>query len=44
MEKIQEIKNMSLNAFGKSSAHNISAFGWQFTEAAAFSKTIEFQN
>jgi hypothetical protein len=37
-------KNTSLNDLGKSSAHNISAFGWQFTEVAAFSKKIEFQN
>jgi hypothetical protein len=37
-------KNASLNDLGKPSAHNISAFGWQFTEVAAFSKKIEFQN
>jgi hypothetical protein len=29
-------KNMSLNDLGKSSEHNISTFGWQFTEVAAF--------
>jgi hypothetical protein len=38
MEKTQEIKNTRLNDLGKSSAHNISVFGWQFTEVAAFSK------
>jgi hypothetical protein len=37
-------ENTSLNDFGKSSAYNIFAFGWQFTEVAAFSKKIEFQN
>jgi hypothetical protein len=38
VDKTQEIKNTSLNDLGKSSGHNISAFGWQFTEVAAFSK------
>jgi hypothetical protein len=31
-------KNTSLNDLGKSPSHNISAFGWEFTEVAAFSK------
>jgi hypothetical protein len=36
-------KNTNLSDLGKSLAHNISAFGDQFTEVAAFRK-IEFQN
>jgi hypothetical protein len=36
-------KNTSLNDLGKSSAHNISAFRWQFTEVAAFSKKASFR-
>jgi hypothetical protein len=29
---------MNLNDFGKSSAHNVSPFGWQSTDVAAFRK------